>query len=85
MSTTVKKEGFHLAGGFAAPQRPHQSRPFSDGSMTVDTDILQSILAHSQAHSNANSHPSHSQTNNAIPSNFGFAQSLPSQTHPFDD
>ncbi|OCF33840.1 hypothetical protein I317_01332 [Kwoniella heveanensis CBS 569] len=73
MSTTIKTEGFRVPGSDNAPHRPQIHRPFSDGSMTVETDFLASLMSSSP------------QTNPlTMASSFSFSSSLPAQTHTFD-
>ncbi|KAK8847603.1 hypothetical protein IAR55_005462 [Kwoniella newhampshirensis] len=70
MSNTVKTEGFRIPGIEPAPSRPHIHRPFSDGSMTVETNLLTSLM---------NPSPHHQPMNMVSP--FSFSQSLPAAHH----
>ncbi|WWD21687.1 hypothetical protein CI109_106173 [Kwoniella shandongensis] len=75
MSNTIKTEGFRIPGIDQAPSRPHIHRPFSDGSMTVETNLLTSLM---------NASPHHQPMNNMV-SPFSFSQSLPAAQHqPFE-
>ncbi|WVQ75820.1 hypothetical protein IAR50_005453 [Cryptococcus sp. DSM 104548] len=79
---TTKTEGFSIPGVNHHPSRPSIAsihRPFSDGSMTVDTDLLTSLM--SSPHTNT--HESRGQYNN-MASPFNFSQSLPIRHHSFD-
>ncbi|WRT64567.1 uncharacterized protein IL334_001499 [Kwoniella shivajii] len=72
--TTIKTEGFKIPGMDSTSHRPSMHRPFSDGSMTVDTNILTSLMSGS---------PHHIPMNMASP--FSFSSSLPTtQPHTFD-
>ncbi|WVQ79849.1 hypothetical protein IAT38_001949 [Cryptococcus sp. DSM 104549] len=83
MSVTTKTEGFAIPGGdHSSSSRPHIHRPFSDGSMTVETDLLASLMNASPHTSNAAHTQNHH--NPMLPSPFSFSQSLPARHHSFD-
>ncbi|WVR04808.1 hypothetical protein IAU60_001820 [Kwoniella sp. DSM 27419] len=73
MSTTIKTEGFQIPGSDHSAHRPSLHRPFSDGSMTVETEFLASLMSGAQPHHSISS---------ASP--FAFSSSLPIQNHTFD-
>ncbi|WWC86687.1 uncharacterized protein L201_001564 [Kwoniella dendrophila CBS 6074] len=71
--TTVKTEGFNIPGIDNNNNRPAMHRPFSDGSMTVETNFLASLMSGS---------PHQMPMNMTSP--YSFSSSLPTQTHTFD-
>ncbi|WVW78210.1 hypothetical protein I302_100161 [Kwoniella bestiolae CBS 10118] len=71
--TTIKTEGFKIPGLENNNNRPSMHRPFSDGSMTVETNLLTSLMSGSP----------HQMPMNMV-SPFSFSSSLPAQTHTFD-
>ncbi|WVQ91884.1 hypothetical protein IAS59_005689 [Cryptococcus gattii] len=77
--STAKVEGFSIPGNNHMAPRPNMHRPFSDGSMTVDTDLLASLMSGGSPHQTAD----RGQFNMAT-SPFSFSQSLPVRHHSFD-
>ncbi|WWC68159.1 uncharacterized protein I206_102082 [Kwoniella pini CBS 10737] len=71
--TTIKTEGFKVPGVDNGSNRPSMHRPFSDGSMTVETNLLTSLMSGSP----------HQMSMNMV-SPYSFSSSLPAQTHTFD-
>nr|XP_018265248.1 uncharacterized protein I303_01608 [Kwoniella dejecticola CBS 10117]OBR87406.1 hypothetical protein I303_01608 [Kwoniella dejecticola CBS 10117] len=71
--TTIKTEGFKIPGVDNGSNRPSMHRPFSDGSMTVETNLLTSLMSGSP----------HQMPMNMV-SPYSFSTSLPTQTHTFD-
>ncbi|WVN87266.1 uncharacterized protein L203_102443 [Cryptococcus depauperatus CBS 7841] len=79
MSIT-KTEGFTIPGMAHNPARPSFHRPFSDGSMTVETDLLASLMSGAPPQPQSNERGQYPHI--ALP--YHFSQSMPVRQHSFD-